>query len=111
MMFDSPIDRARLARLIEGRLLVYPRFRQRVEDDGMAAYWVDDEAFELAAHLKPRQLPGKADDKALQQLVGQLAAEPLDRARPLWQIHLIENYRGGSALIARRITASQTVSP
>ncbi len=101
MMFDAPIDRARLTRLIEGRLLVYPRFRQRVEDDGVAAYWVDDEAFDLDAHLLPLRLPGKANDRALQQLVGQLAAEPLDRQRPLWQMHLIENYAGGSALIAR----------
>jgi len=27
--------------------------------------------------------------------------EPLDRAHPLWRIHLVEDYEGGSALVVR----------
>src|SRR5690606_22367802 len=38
---------------------------------------------------------------ALQKRVGELAMQPLDRRRPLWQFHLIEDYEGGSALIVR----------
>ncbi len=46
-------------------------------------------------------LPGRAGKRELQALVSRLARTPLDPARPLWQFHLVENYRGGSALIAR----------
>ena len=46
-------------------------------------------------------LPGRAGKKELQALVSRLASTPLDPARPLWQFHLVDNYDGGSALIAR----------
>ena len=37
----------------------------------------------------------------LQDLVGDLSTTPLNMARPLWQFHLIPDYEGGSALVAR----------
>ena len=46
-------------------------------------------------------LPGTAGKQELQALVSRLASTPLDPARPLWQFHLVENFAGGSALIAR----------
>ncbi|TAG66583.1 MAG: DUF1298 domain-containing protein, partial [Burkholderiales bacterium] len=91
----------RFKTLIEGRLLVYPRFRQYVVDDGMAAHWVDDDNFDLDAHLHRVRLPGAGGEKELQAMVADLASERLDKGKPLWQMHLIENYQGGSALITR----------
>lgn len=101
MIFERPIDLTRLARLIEGRLLVYPRFRQSVVDDGVAAWWVDDEHFDLESHLLTVRLPGAGGERELQDYVGRLAAEPLAPGKPLWQFHVIEDYQGGSALVAR----------
>ena len=101
MIFDRPLDGARLRTLIEGRLLAYPRFRQHVVDDGVAAWWVDDPHFDLDQHLLPVRLPGAGGERELQAFVGRLAAEPLAPGKPLWQMHLIEDYRGGAALIAR----------
>jgi WS/DGAT/MGAT family acyltransferase len=46
-------------------------------------------------------LPGKAGKRELQGLVSRLACTPLNPARPLWQYHFVDNFRGGSALIAR----------
>ena len=50
--------------------------------------------------------PGARQERALQDRVAELASQPLDRRRPLWQFHLIENYTGpdgvrGSAMILR----------
>lgn len=101
MTFDTPINVARLKTLLEGRLLAYPRFRQYVTDDGMTAHWVDDEHFDLDAHLKRVRLPGAGGERELQAMVADLASERLDKGKPLWQMHLVENYRGGSALITR----------
>ncbi len=101
MIFERPIDLRRLATLIEGRLLVYPRFRQYVVDDGVAAWWVDDEQFDLESHLLTVRLPGAGGERELQDFVGRLAAEPLAPGKPLWQFHVIEDYQGGSALVAR----------
>jgi diacylglycerol O-acyltransferase / wax synthase len=101
MVFATPLDVKRFKTLIEGRLLVYPRFRQHVIDDGVAAHWVDDENFDLDAHLHRVRLPGAGGEKELQAMVADLASERLDKGKPLWQMHLIENYQGGSALITR----------
>jgi diacylglycerol O-acyltransferase / wax synthase len=101
MVFDSPLDVKRFKTLIEGRLLVYPRFRQYVVDDGVAAHWVDDENFDFDAHLHRVRLPGAGGERELQAMVADLASERLDKGKPLWQMHLIESYQGGSALITR----------
>jgi diacylglycerol O-acyltransferase len=95
---DALRERAR------AKLLQYPRFRQRVEEDASGARWVDDTAFDIEHHVLPYQLQalsGRSERAALQSLVADLATTPLDRAHPLWQFHLVENYAGGSALVAR----------
>ncbi|MBC5786286.1 wax ester/triacylglycerol synthase family O-acyltransferase [Ramlibacter sp. USB13] len=88
---------------IEERLLKYDRFRQRVEEDATGARWVDHEV-DIRQHVVREKLPRHrhADAQAaLQHRIGELAMVPLDRARPLWQMHLVEDYDGGSALIVR----------
>jgi diacylglycerol O-acyltransferase len=92
--------RARVA----DKLLKYERFRQRAEADAMGANWVGDPHFDIEHHVlaQPlRRTPGQSERAALQALCGQLATTPLDHSRPLWQFHLIEDYEGGSAVVAR----------
>ena len=101
MMFETPLDVPRLKTVLEGRLLLYPRFRQYVVDDGMSAHWIDDESFDIDAHLHRVRLPGAGGERELQAMVADLASERLDKGKPLWQMHLVENYQGGSALITR----------
>ena len=101
MMFETPLDVPRLKTVLEGRLLAYPRFRQYVVDDGMAAHWIDDESFDFDAHVHRVRLPGAGGERELQAMVADLASERLDKGKPLWQMHLVENYQGGSALITR----------
>ncbi len=91
------------ARLKE-RLLCYPRFAQCVVEDVTGAQWVDDAHFDLDRHLVLEALPqrrGVAPQQALQERLARLTMEPLDRRRPLWQFHLVEDYDGGSALLVR----------
>jgi len=91
-----------LCRRLEERLLRYGRFRQRVEDDGGGARWVEHDV-DIREHVvreKLRRTRGGAQ-AALQAHIGELAMTPLDRGRPLWQIHLVEDYDGGSALVIR----------
>ena len=93
-----------LRQRIQDKLLKYERFRQTAVVDAMGANWVTDEAFDLSRHTVVETLPrrrGQSERAALQRRCGELATTPLDAAHPLWQFHLIENYEGGSALIAR----------
>jgi WS/DGAT/MGAT family acyltransferase len=89
---------------ITDKLLKYERFRQKAVVDAMGAMWVDDEHFDIARHVLPKSLhpePGESERHALQRACGDLAMTPLDPRHPLWQFHLVEDYEGGSALIAR----------
>jgi diacylglycerol O-acyltransferase len=94
---------AALRQRVTERLLPYDRFRQRVEEEGGSARWVDH-AVDIREHVVAEKLPrrkGQDAQAALQARIGELAMQPLDRGRPLWQMHLVETYEGGSALIIR----------
>lgn len=93
-----------LCRRVEDKLLKYERFRHRVARDATGASWVDDGDFDIRRHVVREKLvrrKGQSEREALQARVGELASAPLDAGRPLWQFHLIEDYEGGSALVAR----------
>jgi WS/DGAT/MGAT family acyltransferase len=94
---------ADLCARMQERLLQYDRFRQRVVEDATGSRWVDHEV-DIAQHVVRERLPRvRAGDAqaALQHRIGELAMQPLDRTRPLWQMHLVEDYEGGSALVVR----------
>jgi diacylglycerol O-acyltransferase len=89
---------------IEERLLKYPRFGQRVEQDAIGATWVTDPDFRIERHVVLEKLPRAAQvgaQQALQNRLAELAVQPLDMQHPLWQFNLVEHYQGGSALMAR----------
>ncbi|MBK1679418.1 wax ester/triacylglycerol synthase family O-acyltransferase [Rhodocyclus tenuis] len=101
MVFGGKLDFARLRRVVAHRLLRYRRFRQIavVEDNG--AWWVDDPAFSLDAHLRRSLLPAPAGKAELQQFVSELIANPLNPARPRWEFNLVELADGNSAMVVR----------
>jgi WS/DGAT/MGAT family acyltransferase len=103
-LLQPGITHAALSRRIEDKLLKYARFRQKVVQDAMGATWVDDENFDIGRHVVKETLelrPGQSARDALQERAAELATTPLDPQHPLWQFHLIEQYDGGSAMIAR----------
>lgn len=101
------VKHAAVCERIENSLLKYDRFKQRVMEDAAGATWVMDRNFDLSKHVVAEKLPKSANqEQALQDRVAELATERLDPKRPLWQIHLIEDYTGpdgvrGSAMIVR----------
>ncbi len=104
LSFDQRLDPDRLARVLEHRLLCFDRFRQRVVMRGILRtrpWWETDPRFDISSHLRRIALPSPGDETALRELVGDLMSTPLDMTKPLWQIHLIENYRGACALLVR----------
>jgi diacylglycerol O-acyltransferase / wax synthase len=97
----TPIRPDDFRRMIEQRMLCFARFRQRPVTDALGASWIEDAAFDLDAHFKRVALPEPAGKAELQALAAELASSPLDPARPMWQMHLVERYNGGSAWITR----------
>ena len=93
-----------LCERVENSLLKFRRFKQRVVEDTGGATWVDDKNFDLSKHIvieKLAKAPKGQEQTALQDRVAGLSTQPLDPKRPLWQLHLIEDYDGGSVLVVR----------
>ncbi len=104
LMFDEPLDIARLHRVIEERLLVFDRFRMRVKSErspNAPPEWEFDPYFNLHAHIHRIALPAPGGKRELQALVSDLMSTPLDFSKPLWHFHIVENYNGGSAALCR----------
>ena len=103
-LLEPAVSYEALCERVGNGLLRYPRFKQKVVEDALGYSWVDDEDFALERHVVRERLQrrrGQSERAALQERVGVLATTPLDRSRPLWQWHLVEDYQGGSAIIAR----------
>lgn len=103
-LLATPITVDALRERVASKLLKYPRFRHKVVHDVLGANWVEDADFDVGRHVVAGRLArrrGQSARAALQARVGALATTPLDPAHPLWQFELIEDYEGGSAIIAR----------
>ncbi len=104
LVFEAPLDHRRVRSLLHKRLLSFDRFRQRVVEARFgigSPRWVDDDHFDLDAHLHRVALPAPGGKAELEELVGDLMSTPLDLRKPLWQIHLVTGYQGGSVFLAR----------
>ena len=100
LVLATPLDRNALADCLRTRLLPLERFGQHILRDTVGAIWESGQV-DLDAHIVTAALPPGDERAGLEALIGELAATPLDPARPLWQLHLVPGYRGGSALVAR----------
>jgi diacylglycerol O-acyltransferase / wax synthase len=94
-----------LVEAIVARLDLVPRYRQKLANVPLAQgrpVWVDDPHFNPRYHVRHSALPAPGSDEQLKLLGARLFAQPLDRAKPLWEINLVEGLAGERfALIAK----------
>jgi diacylglycerol O-acyltransferase len=94
-----------LAALVEARLPLVPRYRQRVaEVPGHLAnpVWVDDPEFDIAYHVRRNGLPRPGTEAQLLDLVSRLTSRPLDRTRPLWEMYLVDGLSRGRVAVVTK---------
>ncbi|MEX0914279.1 MAG: wax ester/triacylglycerol synthase family O-acyltransferase, partial [Wenzhouxiangellaceae bacterium] len=101
IVLREAVDFEKLKEVVASRFLAFPRFRQKAVQTARGCWWEDDEEFELTSHIRRIALPGDAGKKELEEFVSELASTPLDKYRPLWQFHFIENYIEGPTLVMR----------
>ena len=53
-------------------------------------YWIEDSNFDPEFHIRHAALPAPGDWRQLCIMVSRIHARPLDRSRPLWEMHVIE---------------------
>ena len=103
-LLDGPIDYARVKHTVEARLLTLERFQMRLVERSLnvgVPHWEVDPTFDYYSHVHRVALPEPGDMAALHDFMSDLASTPLDESKPLWQMHLIDNVMGGSAMALR----------
>ncbi|GAA0516873.1 diacylglycerol O-acyltransferase [Saccharopolyspora subtropica] len=89
----SGFDYDQVLALIDRRLGLVPRYRQRVmQVPGKLArpVWVDDQDFDITYHVRRSALPKPGSDEQLYDLAARLMSRRLDHTRPLWELYLVE---------------------
>ncbi|WP_341924105.1 wax ester/triacylglycerol synthase family O-acyltransferase [Nocardioides psychrotolerans] len=61
--------------------------------------WVRDKQFDIERHVHRLALPSPGGYAELVALTSHLAALPLDRSRPLWEMWVIEGYEDGDKVV------------
>jgi WS/DGAT/MGAT family acyltransferase len=91
------IDIAAYRRAVEAVLHWIPRYRQKLAWIPIDSWpvWIDDRHFDLGYHVRHLSLPRPGTLDQLKELASRILARPLDRARPLWEIWVIEGLQNG----------------
>lgn len=100
LVFEGDLPLATARTIVAERLGTIPRFHQRIVLRDRRPYWEDDPGFTIERHLIAAQLPAPGH-AGLADFASRLLSEPLPRDRPLWDMHLIAGYDGGTALLVR----------
>lgn len=87
-----------ILRLVEERLPRLAPFRRRLAAVPFGLdhpVWVDDPDFDVRSHVRRVRAPAPGSERVLAELVARIAAQPLDRTRPLWELCVVEGLAEG----------------
>jgi WS/DGAT/MGAT family acyltransferase len=101
---DGGIDIDTIRTYIASRLHLIPRYRQHLTTVplGNRLLWIDDEHFNIHYHVRHTSLPRPGDERQLKRLAARIVSQQLDRAKPLWEIWVVEGLEGDRfALVAK----------
>ncbi len=89
---------AEIRAMVDGKLHHTPRYRQKVRFVPLRVgepVWVDDPYFDLDYHLRHTAVPPPGTEADLRAMAARVFSQHLDRARPLWEIWMVEGLAEG----------------
>jgi diacylglycerol O-acyltransferase / wax synthase len=99
-LLDSAPEWEHIVQAYERVTRVIVALRERVVEPlipVLAPTWIVDPDFDLGYHLRRVSLPAPGTRQQLLEFLEPIAMTPLDRARPLWELILIEGLADGTA--------------
>ena len=97
-IFEGPAPRYEaFVAAVGAKLPGVPRYRQvvrRLPWDMGRPMWVDDPHFNIEYHVRHSALPAPGGDEELRRFVGRIMSQQLDRAKPLWEIWVVNGLEG-----------------
>jgi WS/DGAT/MGAT family acyltransferase len=106
LILDSNPDRARLLERLERGSRLVPRLRQRVVGNPLSIApprWEVDPYFDLGYHVRWMRAPGQGTVQDVLRVAEPIAMQGFDRARPLWELTVVEDVADGRAAIILKI--------
>ncbi|MFI6789239.1 wax ester/triacylglycerol synthase domain-containing protein [Nonomuraea sp. NPDC050383] len=103
---DGAVNRDALAELLLERVHLSPALSLRIAPVPFGLdhpYWAADPGFDLGNHLFETALPDPGDQRQLADEVARIHARRLDRAHPLWEMHLIHRLAGGLVAVYTKV--------
>ncbi len=97
---------ARLQEELAARLHLLPPFRKRLVTVPFGInhpVWVEDRDFDQSWHVRRDVVPAPGGMRELETLIGEIASTPLDRSRPLWEIHVCEGLADGRTAVVTKM--------
>jgi len=102
-LFEPPkgggrVFHAAVRRELARRLPAVPVFRRKLAPMPLQfanPVWVDDDAVDLDHHVQYVTLPPPGTPAQFEDCAAKLHAQPLDRSRPLWRLHIIDGLHSG----------------
>jgi diacylglycerol O-acyltransferase / wax synthase len=103
---EGEMEFERLIGHFESRIRLLPRYRQRLvfAPFNLAhATLEDDPDFKLRDHFTQHKLPTRASNLELTEAAMHANESPLERSRPLWELHLFQGLEGGRSALLWKI--------
>ncbi len=91
--------------MVADRLHLAPPWRRRLVEVPFGLHhplWIEDPDFDLDFHVRRGALPSPGGRAELAQFAAEFHAIPLDRARPLWQLYVVEGLEGGRIAVVSK---------
>src|SRR3954447_23025830 len=92
--------------LLETRAPQLPPLRWRLAEVPLGLdhpYWVEEGEIDIGYHVREMALAAPGSDAQLAEQVARIVSRPLDRARPLWELYVIEGLESGHVAILTKI--------
>jgi diacylglycerol O-acyltransferase / wax synthase len=102
----------RLREDLSARIAAMPEFRDKLADNILnldRPVWVEDKDFDVDKHVHRIGVPAPGGRAELSEICGHIAAVPLDRSRPLWEMWVIEGVDGTDVYAGGRLAVMTKV--
>jgi WS/DGAT/MGAT family acyltransferase len=93
---EGGVDFELIRRATEATLHRIPRYRQKLQWTPLVdqPVWVDDPDFNIDYHMRHTSLPRPGSLDQLKKMAARIMEQQLDRARPLWEMWIVEGLEG-----------------
>lgn len=102
----QPFEFAQLVDEVAARLAELPPLRRRALPPPFRLHhplWVTDRAVDPSRHVFHHDVPAPGGMRGLEELIGRVAGTPLDRSRPLWEMHVCEPFEDGRVAVITKM--------